>query len=468
MEPQLSSQHVHRVSRCRCILHLASGLLLLSAACRTNPEPRPVLAAIAALQHTMSYSADVEAPGLEDAPLITATFAALSRWPQSSTLASVESRAQLITVVPARTVVTPVAGLLRNARVGITQDETLFLSQAPGHPTGRPFVKELSGVLPHGVCASFRVRQKEDGALEAAPQIEVQIRRGAEPNAAWAVSLIMTAAPQDVPAAHLLTTETIQLTPLHLEEQDRLAMILPSPFGVEELKAFGVVIEMGPPPQRGTAAADRYARLVKECQDDLSAQAGGRAAPQAPNFEAGRRGLDEAIRLLQSPTYMRQALLYLAQEMRMPLTEDIALSAADRIVFRLARADSNECAPDAGREVEVLRARLEKAAYRLLAEAIAADPAPLELEAIAIRHAGEVGRHPSVLKEIVATAADPADLEQCLVQENLIYLEDISPAARTRAFEWLTAGRRAPAGYDPLAPSQERRRALNRALSPQP
>jgi len=49
-----------------------------------------------------------------------------------------------------------------------------------------------------------------------------------------------------------------------------------------------------------------------------------------------------------------------------------------------------------------------------------------------------------------------------VVRENFIYLEDISPAARTHAFEWLLSKGEAPDGYDPLAPLKERRAVLNR------
>jgi hypothetical protein len=63
---------------------------------------------------------------------------------------------------------------------------------------------------------------------------------------------------------------------------------------------------------------------------------------------------------------------------------------------------------------------------------------------------------------MVSDANSVADLNQRLLQENAIYLEDISPAARTRAFEWLTTKGQAPKGYDPLATLKERRAVLNR------
>ena len=45
-----------------------------------------------------------------------------------------------------------------------------------------------------------------------------------------------------------------------------------------------------------------------------------------------------------------------------------------------------------------------------------------------------------------------------------MYLEDSSPSARVRAYDWLAARGRAPQGYEPLGPARERRRALDAAL----
>jgi hypothetical protein len=66
------------------------------------------------------------------------------------------------------------------------------------------------------------------------------------------------------------------------------------------------------------------------------------------------------------------------------------------------------------------------------------------------------------LREQVAESRDLADLERRLINENRISLEDMSPAARTRAYEWLRQRELAPAGYDPLASAKERRVALDK------
>ena len=55
-------------------------------------------------------------------------------------------------------------------------------------------------------------------------------------------------------------------------------------------------------------------------------------------------------------------------------------------------------------------------------------------------------------------------IEETLIAENFVSLEDSSPAARTRAFDWLRRRGLAPAGYEPVHSTvQERRAALAKA-----
>jgi hypothetical protein len=81
-------------------------------------------------------------------------------------------------------------------------------------------------------------------------------------------------------------------------------------------------------------------------------------------------------------------------------------------------------------------------------------------------HAGEAGRRAASLEEVLGAARTLSGLRARLAAENAIYLEDNDPAARVRAYEWLAARNLAPAGYDPLAPVEARRAALEAAMSP--
>jgi hypothetical protein len=93
---------------------------------------------------------------------------------------------------------------------------------------------------------------------------------------------------------------------------------------------------------------------------------------------------------------------------------------------------------------------------------------PRELAAVLLSHTGQAGRNASSMAEILNGLSDREELQRRLVAENTQYLEDSSPAARIRAYDWLSARQKAPPGYDPLAPSRQRRDALEKAqnLSP--
>ncbi len=486
-----------------------SWMIVLSAGChpglKTPSTPLPG----SELQYGVSYfqgssGADVNSLRIEDSRGLTVTVVALSQW-HENTLKPVASQTRMITVLPASTAVAAVPRLMREARVGIIPSRTQFWGQIAVRGSEAPLPMErLRGILPNGVGAVFRIAERPTSDSSAIRMLEIQMRRrsatdGPEPNVpairqrriSLEVSFVATghlkpaaggpeaddsgktqgSSTPDWSAAGGLTTETIVLTPQDMQEQDRLAVVLPSPFEVAGLVGFAVLIEVESPPPEGTAEAAAYAALWKQCQDKLLVAPGADDEDNGPPFDAGRRGIEDALRLLPSPTHRQRALLYLAQETAAPLLEDVTLSATDIVVDHLAHAVTNECTSGPTFETAALAWRLERTAYRLLVKLLSADQSATggpDLEAIVVRHAGEVGRHPSVLQEMVSEATSIEDLEQRLLLENFIYLEDISPAARTRAFEWLAARGRAPEGYDPLASLKERRSVLNRVLQEQP
>ncbi|MCP4455240.1 MAG: hypothetical protein GY809_27585, partial [Planctomycetes bacterium] len=75
-------------------------------------------------------------------------------------------------------------------------------------------------------------------------------------------------------------------------------------------------------------------------------------------------------------------------------------------------------------------------------------------------HAGQLGRDPTTLRELISVHHSVAELNKTLIQENKLYLLDMSPAARTRAFEWLKTQGVTAKSYDPLASAKARREAL--------
>jgi len=89
---------------------------------------------------------------------------------------------------------------------------------------------------------------------------------------------------------------------------------------------------------------------------------------------------------------------------------------------------------------------------------------PPELAGVLARETGEAGRNIGWFEEL--TRVESRDhFESRLIAENFTYLQDASPAARVRAYDWLRARGRAPAKYDPLGPAKDRAAAIEAAVS---
>ena len=104
--------------------------------------------------------------------------------------------------------------------------------------------------------------------------------------------------------------------------------------------------------------------------------------------------------------------------------------------------------------------RLEREAILLMARAASEAELASEYEGMLLRFAGEAGRYPGTLEDAIVSSKTVTDFYSRIVDENLIALEDSRPAARVRAFDWLSSNGFPIPDYDPLARSRERRAAL--------
>jgi hypothetical protein len=186
----------------------------------------------------------------------------------------------------------------------------------------------------------------------------------------------------------------------------------------------------------------------------------------APGAESLRIQTGSAVQALARRDLQRPALLYLAGETRAELLSELALTLDAEPLGDLLQAVREGLAqqPDA-LEAEQLGWILERASWHwVLARASeqrdAEDHVPGPLDALLLQLAGEAGRWPDFALDALAQSADAQAFAARLEEENLIFLEDADPAARVRAWDWLAARGRAPAGFDPLASSAERRAAL--------
>ncbi|MBK7878342.1 MAG: hypothetical protein IPJ77_22025 [Planctomycetes bacterium] len=244
----------------------------------------------------------------------------------------------------------------------------------------------------------------------------------------------------------------------------RATLHLPDPFSPPSLGprgAFVVDIELvADAPERAqlVAAALEGARAAERSADERAARVEER--------EARAKERRNALESLALAPNRRAALVFLAGATRASFCGDLALVADDAALVELVDALTRDAGSNdalAGDET-ALGWHLERGAWVFVEAKLGGDGAvPAELSGLALRRAGEVARSSGAIEDLLATSRSARELEARFVEENLAYLEDVHPAARVRAFDWLAARGVAPEGYDPLGSREERARALERA-----
>ena len=351
---------------------------------------------------------------------------------------------------------------------GFQSTEIAFLEGAvlPGATTEFELVGERTfEALSMGlVRRRVRLLLALDANPEAGPQVGLVVDDfDASEGEPGQTSSMVATTPDDsaAPADSILQEEFVLLQNNLPPDGTPLVMAVRSPFGEG---VYAAVIRVNRPPEQG-ARAEQHARIVagairqigQPLHDDHRA-----------NLEA--RALRDAIRALSNPDAHRVSLAFLGRRTGAGLTEDIALVGDDATVARVAEALSTSPALRSLRvdnpllEPERMGAHLELIAIDFLAREKTAARIPPELDAALLRHLGEIGRLPRVMRDLARTKPDTtATLEAALIAENRSFLEDIRTSARVRAYRWLEERGFAPAGFDPLGPRFERRRALQAA-----
>jgi hypothetical protein len=334
--------------------------------------------------------------------------------------------------------------------------------------TGRTrIIADLRGVLPVGVTASFRVadRQPVADALARRPVqrcLRVDLYR---PQAAGAPQVALTVedvppAPRAADAPALLQRETALVDP---PEGPCLVLIAPFVFTDSPTQAVAIVIAL----TRGIGA--EYAAASDACRRNLANPAAV-PAPGLPTFDWTLWAITAAMAELDRPEGRRAALVFLGDQTGAQILPELALVADDAVLAGVAARLRDPSGPrrDAPPMIDkqALGWKLDLTALGLLRDMQSSGKFPRELAAVLLAQTGEAGRHASSLEEILSGLTGYAQFERRLVAENTQYLEDGSPAARVRAYDWLRARGQAPPGYDPLASPRERREALEKALHP--
>jgi hypothetical protein len=430
-------------------------LLLLAAclgACKSPPEPPPPFVGPAVeTEVTHFVGSPVSGPRAGAAIPPDAMFHqvlvrlyAVERYPEDYGVPAA-SRARL--VVARRGHDRPLLAAARateRVRIGLGKRERgIFLEALRNRRWGRRVrLGTLRGALTSGLTSMFSVRS-------AAGLVRVQVHRGAADLALVAkdVQVALVAG-----AAEACLVESEREGEVHV-----LTAVFPSPFPDGTGEALAAVVEISPPPT-GSTKRDAHREAVARSIEDAARAAADRTGLEPIEVPVWT-GLADALAGLDSPSTRRGALAYLARETGASFAEDLALSAPEAVVSDVAERVAGAERPDAPSALGFL---IEHAAFRAACAATEAGDA--RCEALLLTRAGEVGRHPALLEELLGKAGHVEDLGALLVRENLVFLTDSSPAARVRAYDWLALNGPVPDGYDPLGPRDERRESVSRYI----
>ena len=489
-----------------CVLGL---LAALGGGCASHKPPPPfgVPGAVVTSGHYVgsSLTGPVDkalAPGKpEDALDVKVTVVALDRvvpLPGPSTLAV--SQARLIAVSRSGMPVQSQARLTSPAHIaeGLTPDA--FASAASAAKAQSAVLGDVACALPSGVTAWIDVGRAEDtdtpprvGGVPLRRHFAVELHRP-KPGGPASADIIQLAVMREdlfTPPAPLDTTQGKTAGPKGAKESQpttapvaapiivresllidrpaakgpqQFALLVPCRIEGSAAQALAVFVSIEPGSNE-TAHVEAYARCLKDLTASLATARAAtqpfRADVDSPEWPS----LSTALDAMERPGAPRQAMLYLAGETDVDVLGDLALIADDPTRQELAKKVAAKIGvPAKVKTREGLAWVLENATFELLSEQSAAGKLAPELSATLAMHAGEAGRHPGALDEGLKTCANRQEFALRLIAENYIYLEDSSPASRVRAYDWLVARDRAPAGYDPLGPPRERRAALEKAL----
>jgi hypothetical protein len=414
---------------------------------------------------------------------VSAVVRVVERRPHADLIAFADV-AELIAAVdraaPIRTIAGPTRGVLyASGPAAVALGEAVDR----GEHGARRRVDTLAGALPAGVTMSVDVQRL---LPEAYTEEALVLRSGAfvqvhRPQSAETLELVV-----------IVTTDALEreLALVRLPADFRagtLAVVVPWPAASRDGAAVVVSLEIGPAPPPDTPAGRAHALTLRRCLDDIARHGLPAAPPDTlpPGILSALRGLLDAtpLRAVSSTGSLpgslpgsraegraaagdtagqRGTLQYLAASTGAQLARDIALSAEPEIVDALARALLAAGSEHAtvGETTAALGALLERHAYLLLLDDAGLEDVPPGREALLALHAGEVGRDGALLEELLSDSPSLSTLAARITSENVTFLDHGSPASRVRAYDWLAARGREPAGYDPLATRDARRQAL--------
>jgi hypothetical protein len=435
-----------------------------------------------------------------DASAVDVTFLALERMP-AGLGEPLGPSARLIVASRLGAPVLPSASLTGRVRLltaGSAEELRTALASAP---TGRAAgLYDAVAAVPSGVTVSFELADpapERDGVLGVAPRRRMRVYvfrpstpAGAAPQVAVSLSEFVAPKPPADKIEDAMTAATTHPTgqpappppplgPPELTSElalvdvaspsgaGNVAVVVPAKFSGSKTQAIAALIRIAPGSVDDPVHAQALAFCTEQLKRSAAEAAGGPrlllVGPSAASSYAGA-----VVAVIEQPERRRASLLYLSGRLNARLCEDVALVGDDAALAEVAKRLAKTLAGSAALPGDAeLGWSLDRCAFEVLAQLSAtADSNPMapELASVISAHFGQAGRNASSLEELSRASRARQEFENRLLAENLIFLEDPSPAARVRAYDWLAARGKAPAGFDPLGPSRQRRAALEKAL----
>ena len=261
------------------------------------------------------------------------------------------------------------------------------------------------------------------------------------------------------------TTLSRELAVLHrVLDHGRDHFLLAVPFAFVDSNAVGLVFDISIDANASVEAQAKAAEALragaKSAAEELARQ-----ATTAPIGTSQQVLIATALRSLkQGGESTRGTLNYLASQAGASFASELALVADDKMLNQLKAEVLKQVGDQTQREPSETALLLERASAEVLNQQRSSGTDSLSSAVLGTldSYAGEVGHQPDALIAVIRQAASVAELSNRLLAENRIYLEDTSPPARVRAFDWLKSKRIDLGSYDPLASGRDRRAALEK------
>jgi hypothetical protein len=409
---------------------------------------------------------------------ISVSLIALERVPRR-VFDPLNSRARLISATRAGRPVLPSSQLMRGVQMLSLDSPASLISRLQAANVGRSTnVGLMSGALPVAVTADFRMLDLSPitdpvTALQTERRIQLQVNRESD-GALRAALLVQDFQPYGGSGSSSLQSERALLD-LPDPDHDCVALLIPFRFDDAQSQAVAIVLQILP----GTNEPAHAAALA-ECKSDINRSSATLKSTAETNPGAidvsGWPSIQAGVAALDSPDRRRSALVFLAEQTQASLCQDFVLVADQKMLERLATDiqskikigsdDPKQSDAQVGWTMDRTTLELFSVLLNASASGVTGNmKMPDELSAVLIAYTGEPGRHASSIEEILHGVSSRQDLENRLLAENLIFLEDSSPAARVRALGWLSARGQAPVHFDPLGSPGDRRNALENGIT---